>query len=208
MVPSAVYVRTICRLSTRSMMMASSPSSVVRCTVSLSSSRIRCSTGTEASRRGAYSDVLPATAHTRAVIDYRTGGLTEWRVQPVSSRVSRQRCRCPQRSGCSATQPGRRLPVPVAAFRLVEDHRVVVGDGGLDHDVGVGGVRAGGDPQSDGLAEKYALFDSLWCSTPPMPPPTGMRMVTGSLSRPPDRACILASWLTIWSNAGYTNPAN
>ena len=46
------------------------------------------------------------------------------------------------------------------------------------------------------------LVDSLWCSTAPMPPPKGMRMTIGSFTVPSERACILATWLTIWSNAG------
>ena len=49
---------------------------------------------------------------------------------------------------------------------------------------------------------KYASGLSLWCSTAPMPPPNGMRIVTGIGTLPLLRACIFASWLTIWSNAG------
>src|SRR4051794_29869057 len=41
-----------------------------------------------------------------------------------------------------------------------------------------------------------------------MPPPKGMRIVLGSLTLPADRQCICATWLTIWSNAGKTNPSN
>ena len=44
-----------------------------------------------------------------------------------------------------------------------------------------------------------ASGDSLWCSTAPMPPPYGMRTTTGSLILPSARACIFASWVTIWS---------
>ena len=44
--------------------------------------------------------------------------------------------------------------------------------------------------------------DSLWCSTAPMPPPNGMRITTGSATWPRDRYRILASWDTIWLNAG------
>ena len=52
------------------------------------------------------------------------------------------------------------------------------------------------------MCAKYASGLSLWCSTAPMPPPKGMRIVTGIGTLPLLRACILASWLTIWSNAG------
>ena len=52
------------------------------------------------------------------------------------------------------------------------------------------------------MCAKYASLDSLWCSTAPMPPPTGMRMTIGSVTSPSERARILATWLTIWSNAG------
>src|SRR4051812_6756536 len=58
------------------------------------------------------------------------------------------------------------------------------------------------------VCAKYASLDSLWCSTAPMPPPTGMRTTTGSFTAPSERARILASCDTIWSNAGYTNPSN
>ena len=65
---------------------------------------------------------------------------------------------------------------------------------------------------SDGLAQattfspavcaKYASGDSEWCSTAPIPPPNGMRIVIGIRSAPAERLCILATWLTIWSNPG------
>ncbi len=55
---------------------------------------------------------------------------------------------------------------------------------------------------------KYASGDSEWCSAAPMPPPTGMRIVSGSATMPRVRACILANCDTIWSNAGYTKPSN
>ena len=53
-----------------------------------------------------------------------------------------------------------------------------------------------------------ASGDSLWCSTAPMPPPYGIRMTTGILTLPSDAECIFASWVTIWSYAGKTNPSN
>ena len=49
---------------------------------------------------------------------------------------------------------------------------------------------------------KYASGLSLWCSTAPMPPPNGTRITTGTGTWPLERACSLASWLTIWSYAG------
>ena len=52
------------------------------------------------------------------------------------------------------------------------------------------------------MCANNASLDSLWCSTAPMPPPHGTRITTGRLTSPPDRALILASWLTIWSKAG------
>ncbi len=53
-----------------------------------------------------------------------------------------------------------------------------------------------------GVCANNASLDSLWCSTAPMPPAHGTRMTIGSVRSPPERARILASWLTIWSNAG------
>lgn len=44
-------------------------------------------------------------------------------------------------------------PVVVAALRLEEDHRVVAGDGLLDHPVGVLGVAARDDAQARGVGE-------------------------------------------------------
>ena len=41
-----------------------------------------------------------------------------------------------------------------------------------------------------------------------MPPPHGIRIVTGTVTRPSERIRSLASWLTIWSKAGNTNPSN
>src|SRR3954469_6601564 len=38
------------------------------------------------------------------------------------------------------------------------------------------------------VCAKYASFDSLWCSTAPMPPPTGIRTTTGSVTAPSARA--------------------
>ena len=52
------------------------------------------------------------------------------------------------------------------------------------------------------VCAKYASGDSLWCSTAPMPPPNGMRIVIGIGVRPDDRAWCFATCETIWSNAG------
>ena len=41
--------------------------------------------------------------------------------------------------------------------------------------------------RSPAVCEKYASGDSLWCSTAPMPPPNGIRIVTGRLMLPRDR---------------------
>ena len=49
---------------------------------------------------------------------------------------------------------------------------------------------------------------SPWCSTPPMPPPYGMRMTTGICTAPRVRLWILESCVVIWLNAGKTNPSN
>ena len=43
------------------------------------------------------------------------------------------------------------------------------------------------------VCAKKTSGDSLWCSTAPMPPPNGMRITTGSATRPRDRDRILAS---------------
>ena len=51
-------------------------------------------------------------------------------------------------------------------------------------------------------------MDSEWCSTAPIPPNDGMRMVTGMSTSPRVRMRYLARWLTIWSNAGAANPSN
>ena len=42
----------------------------------------------------------------------------------------------------------------------------------------------------------------------PMPPPKGMRMTTGMGTAPWVRQRIRATWVTIWSKAGKTNPSN
>ncbi len=41
--------------------------------------------------------------------------------------------------------------------------------------------------RSPAVCAKNTSGDSLWCSTAPMPPPHGMRMVTGRLTFPRDR---------------------
>ena len=84
--------------------------------------------------------------------------------------------------------------LPVAALGLEEDHRVVAGDGLLDHPVARRRGWSRRRPSGPAVWAKYASGDSLWCSTAPMPPPNGMRTTTGSVSLPCDRACILASW--------------
>ncbi len=53
-----------------------------------------------------------------------------------------------------------------------------------------------------GVCATYASDESLWCSTPPMPPPYGIRMTTGIGSAPRVRLRILARWLTSCSKAG------
>ena len=58
------------------------------------------------------------------------------------------------------------------------------------------------------MCAKYVSTDSLWCSTAPMPPPNGMRMVIGILTRPAERLWNFATWLTIWSKPGNTKPSN
>ena len=62
--------------------------------------------------------------------------------------------------------------------------------------------------RSPAVCANSASGDSLWCSTAPIPPPHGIRIVTGMVTWPSERSRILASWLTIWSKAGNTNPSN
>ena len=52
------------------------------------------------------------------------------------------------------------------------------------------------------MCTKYVSGDSLWCSTAPIPPPNGIRITIGIFTWPGERKYILATWLTIWSNAG------
>ena len=62
--------------------------------------------------------------------------------------------------------------------------------------------------ESEIVTWRVASGDSEWCSGEPMPPPKGMRMVTGIGTAPRVRARSLARFATIWSNAGYTKPSN
>ena len=62
--------------------------------------------------------------------------------------------------------------------------------------------------RSPAVCAYSASGDSEWCSTEPMTPPYGMRMVMGSLSLPSERAWILATCVVIWLNAGKVNPSN
>ncbi len=67
---------------------------------------------------------------------------------------------------------------------------------------------AGVTTRSPAVCANSTSGDSLWCSTAPIPPPYGTRMTTGTVIRPRDRECILASIVVIWSNAGNMNPSN
>ena len=56
----------------------------------------------------------------------------------------------------------------------------------------------GNATDNPGACAKYASFDSLWCSTARMPPPTGTLITRLSAISSFQRAVIRAAWVMIW----------